>query len=558
MAAAMSALAVRLGIRPRPFRALARALLLMSLRSQHFARATGAKPGELLPPLFWVVGQYVLASGFLATALFMRVDVWTFAFCGLATSMLLAGTAVVVELQESVLAPDDLLVIGHRGVPARTYAAARLLNLGFYVTLLTAAANIFPAILGAALRDAGPWYLPAYLLACAAGSSAVTAAVILLAARRGKAPAAGVRDVLAWTQIVLLMLIFYGAQWMLRDEQHRLLRFFARPPAWLHWLPPAWLADVVAHAAAGRTAASLRGALALLVVGGLAVVLVTARLARVYAWGTELGGHPDARDERKDLGGRTFPSPRSFRLGTRPQDDMAAKLAARPQRALLAFCLTLLRRDSELRLRTLPPLATVVAVVAFGLATGQLASPFTGTAATAALSLAAVQLVVLAVPLMLSNLLSSRDHAASWLLAVAPSGASGLPARAARAAVCYGVALPALVVLSGVFAWAWQAPLQAALHGLFAWIEVLAVSWGTLAAVRFDLPFSRPVSLGGAGGGETAPWLAAVAAAALLLGAAEMRAAALPWRLPWGLAAYAAVLTLLWLGLRLRAGRFAP
>jgi yersiniabactin synthetase, thiazolinyl reductase component len=39
------------------------------------------------------------------------------------------------------------------------------------------------------------------------------------------------------------------------------------------------------------------------------------------------GGHPDARDERKDLGGRTFPSPRSFRLGTRPQDDMAAKLA---------------------------------------------------------------------------------------------------------------------------------------------------------------------------------------------------------------------------------------
>ena len=103
----------------------------------------------------------------------------------------------------------------------------------------------------------------------------------------------------------------------------------------------------------------------------------------------------------------------------------------------------MLRRDSDLRLRTLPPLATVVAVVAFGLATGQLASPFTGTPATAALSLAAVQLVVLAVPVMLYNLLSSRDHAASWLLAVAPSGASGLPARAARAAVCYGVALPA-------------------------------------------------------------------------------------------------------------------
>ena len=52
--------------------------------------------------------------------------------------------------------------------------------------------------------------------------------------------------------------------------------------------------------------------------------------------------------------------------------------------------------------------------------------------------------------------------------------------------------------------------------------------------------------------------MAAVAAAALLLGAAELRAAALPWRLPWGLAFYAAVLTTLWLGLRWRAGRSGP
>jgi amino acid adenylation domain-containing protein len=35
-----------------------------------------------------------------------------------------------------------------------------------------------------------------------------------------------------------------------------------------------------------------------------------------------LPGHPEARDELKDLGGRTFPPPRSFRLGTRPQDDV--------------------------------------------------------------------------------------------------------------------------------------------------------------------------------------------------------------------------------------------
>jgi RND family efflux transporter MFP subunit len=35
--------------------------------------------------------------------------------------------------------------------------------------------------------------------------------------------------------------------------------------------------------------------------------------------------HPDARDERKDLGGGKVRPPRSFRLETRPQDDVASK-----------------------------------------------------------------------------------------------------------------------------------------------------------------------------------------------------------------------------------------
>jgi len=534
----MSELAVCLGIRPRPFRAFTRALLLMGLRIQHFARATGAKPGELIPPLFWVVGQYVLASGLLSAALFARVDVWTFAFCGLATSMLLMATAVVVELHEAVVAPDDPLIVGHRPLPARTYAAARLIHLGFFVTLLTLAANLFPAILGAALRDSGAWYLPAYLLAAFAGNAAVTAAIILLTARGGGSPArTDLRDLLAWTQIVLVMVVFYGAQWMLRDGEHRLLRFFARPPDWLLWLPPAWLASFVAGGAVGE-AAALRGAVAVLAVSGLAALLIVVRLSALYSWGLSA----DPALEREGAGA-------ARRTGRLVGPLAVAGARSRPQRAVLALCLTLLRRDVDLRMRTLPSLATVAAVVVLGLATGQLASPFTGTAASAALSLAAVQLVVLAVPVMLQSLLSSRHHAASWLLAAAPWPAAGIPARASRAAICYGVALPALLVLGAVFAWAWQSPAQAALHVLFGWIEVLAVGWGSLTALRFDLPFSRPVAVGGASGGEATPWLAAVGAVAFALGAAEMQAAAAP---PW-LLAYGAALVALWLVLWRRA-----
>ncbi len=70
----------RAGLQARPLRALVFAYVLQDLRSQHFARATGVKPGELLPPLFWVVGQHVIASGLAATALFMRVDPYSVGF----------------------------------------------------------------------------------------------------------------------------------------------------------------------------------------------------------------------------------------------------------------------------------------------------------------------------------------------------------------------------------------------------------------------------------------------------------------------------------------------
>src|SRR5205807_1967446 len=96
---------------------------------------------------------------------FARTDVFFFVFANLSMSLLMMASTLLVEFHEVVLNPSDLNLLGHRPVAPRTYAAARFANLLFYVGLMVAALNLMPLIVGAGLRDAGPRYVPAYLLA---------------------------------------------------------------------------------------------------------------------------------------------------------------------------------------------------------------------------------------------------------------------------------------------------------------------------------------------------------------------------------------------------------
>ncbi|HND53862.1 MAG TPA: hypothetical protein PLV92_15740, partial [Pirellulaceae bacterium] len=147
-------LLIRLDIEPTGYRALLNAYLLMDFRNQQFGRATatgGSK--EILTPLFTVTGQNLLIGLFVSIALFARVDAFFFALVALGVSMIVTASSVVVEFNEIVLDPEDLHVIGHRPIPARTYAAARVTNLLFYVLLTSVGLSFCPAIVGAGLRD---------------------------------------------------------------------------------------------------------------------------------------------------------------------------------------------------------------------------------------------------------------------------------------------------------------------------------------------------------------------------------------------------------------------
>ena len=206
-------LAQAAGLQDRAFRALLGGYLLMDLRSQHYQRATGASATERISPLFWVVGQFLLVGAGVSVVLFARVDAFFFALAALAVSMVVVGTAFIVEFNEIVLHPDDLEIIGHQPVPARTYSAARLANLLAYVLLMTVPLNIFPALAGAL--------------------------ILLYTTVLRQAPAEKVRDVLAWVQILLIMVFVYGGQAVFRDSAGRLHMFAYHLPAWA-WRRPNW------------------------------------------------------------------------------------------------------------------------------------------------------------------------------------------------------------------------------------------------------------------------------------------------------------------------------
>jgi len=489
MGSRIAGLLGRLDIDPRGYAALVRTWILLDLRGQFFARATATRPRHVISPLFWVVGQCLTASAVSSLVLFARVDARFYAFVGLSLSMLVIATLVIVEFHEVVLDPNDLEILGARPVSSRTYAAARLTNLLFYVALMFGALNLFPAIVGAGLRDAGPWYAPAYLLASMAGNSVVVAGVIGVmsvgaVARRVES----LKEFLAWTQIVLILVVVYGAQMMFRDTRHGFEVWGAFPPAWVGYLPPAWLAGFVDRSAGSPGVTELVTAVGLLVLTAASAALAVGRVARMY----------------RGLGPALAPRRlRPMRPGRVGGLDLARPAAWLGTEHRVGFWLgrRLLRREPNFLIRCLLPLNSVVAVVILGLATGQFANPLIDrTPARVILPILSVYLMVLAVPPIVFNLAFCRDADASWVLRTAPL------ARPGRVAVglCQGVLAWLLVPLCGLWcvvaAVAWRDPLAALLHGALA----LGLAWPTalasLATVLEAPPLSRPPVRAGSSG----------------------------------------------------------
>jgi hypothetical protein len=476
----------RCGVEPRGFLALTRAMILRDLRGQHYAAATASGSQQLLSPLLLVIGQCLTTSVLTCALLFGRVEVWFFCFVNLTLGMLLLASALVVEFQEVVLDPDDLAVLGHRPVSPRTYAAARFANLLFYFALIYLSMHLFPLIVGMGLRDAGPWYAPAYLLASLAGSLAVTAVVVLLLSTAARAEfARGLRRILSWVQIVAILVIFYGGQMVLRDGTASLQVWGAFPPDWARYLPPTWLAWFVERAAVAPDGAVGLWALALVGVALVSCVAVVIRLSRLYATMRPV----------------ETAAPRLRPMAPERVGGLAAWAGRTPEERVGYWLgLAFLRRDGGLAMRCLLAFNLALVALAAGVAVGPFGNPCRDAdPARTFLAVLAVFLVPAAAPAVVHNLAYARDSAGGWLLRAAPVADPLALARGALKAVFVWVALPLSVLAGATAAVVWGDPLAGALHAILAagltWVMLLASLWLVARAWPFSLSPARGSAL---------------------------------------------------------------
>jgi hypothetical protein len=530
-----------LGVNVRPFRALFRAYVLMDFRSQQFGRATASKPKDLITPLFWVIGQYLLLSLIACAVMFARVDAFFFALVNLGVSMLVMGTSLIVEFNEVVLGSEDLNVVGHQPIQLRTYSAARMSNLLAYVLLMTIALNLFPAITGLGLRDAGWLYLPAYAAAAISGNMAVVGVLLLLytSLMTGR-PRDSVREVLSWTQTILIMIAFYGGQMVLRDGQDRLEMAAYNLPGWVKYLPPAWLADFVDSTAPASAGVKWWIATAGVLVNVVLWALVMRSISIVYA--------------------RMQPAGAAWQRATLPALKRPGRLnglltrllsSSRTETAAFWLCSTMLRRDHDLRMRSWPSLGVVVALVLLGLFTNQLGDPFVDrNTATSVLSVVSLYLLAYPLPAIIHNLNFSRDHGASWLLWAAPVRDRVAFAEGMRKAVTYRILFPVLFVLLITYALAWRNVWHALLHMAAGWLVVTGAGHAAQIGILRKFPFSSQAARGSITGG-IALFAGIVNATALTLAAMHYLSA----RSLIAFALYLAMLAALVLALRIFARR---
>jgi hypothetical protein len=292
------------------------------------------------------------------------------------------------------------------------------------------------------------------------------------------------QEMLAWTQILLVLVLVYGAQMMFRDRTHAVLVWGAFPPSWTSYVPSTWLADAVAEISrAGER--TLVDVVVLFGVMAVAGSLIFHRLGRLYQ-----------RVQPAAVTGRARPM--SGRVG-QVGGHLDKLIRRREERIGFWLCRTLLARETGLKLRCLWPLNMAAAVVIVGLVSGQFANPLRERdLESIALPALAVFLLPVAVPGIVYNLCSSREHQAVWLLLGAPLEEPAAVARGMCKAVVGLVMAPACVLLGLLTGFLWQDPLAGLLHAGLAWALCWPLALVALWLVTPDVPFSLPPVYGGA------------------------------------------------------------
>jgi len=470
-------IARRVGIDPLQYWQLVRISLILDFRRQSAAAAGQDTHSALL--MTCVV--YGILSLIFALFTFRLLEPFHYSLVFLAYSMLMIAFIVLSEFGATIVSPDDYEILGHRPIGSRTYFAAKLSNLLFYVVLIGSSLNLFPALLGA-FADSVGWFFPLVYFPVALWANLFSAmlVVLLYGALVRVINYERFKDVLVYVQIVFSFIVIFGYQVILRAmpswqqgaqvEGRRVI--LLTPPGWFASLVQIglgqWERDHLLWAGWGVITTGV------LVGAGLRSFSLeySLHLARLRA----------ATAER-----RRARSP----LGRRIARALERLIARSPEeRAAFYFVRRMLRRDRTLKLRLYPALGFPIAFLALGIVEGSLNDPFLPSRMFPMKAL----LAVLAGPLLVMNfqaLLPYSDaHAAAWLFRVAPVRDLVRFFAGAKKAFLVSLILPLFLLLGVFLSWFWT-PAHAFWHAAFGFAFTYLFLGVAFLFYRGGFPFSR-------------------------------------------------------------------
>jgi ABC-2 type transport system permease protein len=225
-----------LGIDGRQFGWLFSWFVKLSFRSGKTGKAGRSNFGMLL-------GIY----GFISLVMGIRImacpDPFTAFMFILTYSTVMVLFSIIMEFGSIVISPDDYLILGHLPVSEKTFWAAKLANLGYFVFLVSLVMNSISTVLLAYKFSLAA--LPLFFLVSVLAN---LFAALLIVSLYGLAirylPLERVRDILVYIQLGLNFLIIFGNQNLTSLAMDNLSRRSLEDYTWIKFLPSAWFAEM--------------------------------------------------------------------------------------------------------------------------------------------------------------------------------------------------------------------------------------------------------------------------------------------------------------------------
>ncbi len=471
----------RWGVDRDQYHWLLQASLRMDFRSKSVLRghqdSSSTKSSLIMTGVMYGLFSVILALSLRAG----NISTFFFAMVMFGYAMAMMALSILIEFGMAVISPDDFLILAHRPISSRTFFAVKCSNLLFYVLILDLSLTVAPALIGWTFKDA-PWQFPLVYLSIAVLLGVFVAGVVtaLYGLLLQRINYERFKDLLAWCQVVLSFIFFFGYQLIPRlvDRVHGLR--IGNVPALVAALPPVWFASLnelgLGHFSWFAATLSL---VALLIMGLLMPGLLRS-VSLDYA--DRIGGMVSAavtRGSKTQKQNRGSLLHRLERIATFNQEE----------RALFSFLLKMLRRNRLLKLQLYPNFGIVIALFALAwLEHENLHDPFSGTR----MGFAAI------FPLMAflfgsmgfaASLPYSDEHEGGWIFFTAPIAQPARFLKAIKKAVFLVFFLPLFLLNFGFLCLFWPVT-----HALAMSLYGLAIGLAAFQGMLFwfkEFPFSR-------------------------------------------------------------------